>query len=158
MRHTLRMARLLLVLCLAVIAIGVALWVQRRRPDAPIAVRPDLRAPTRLEREDFDRPDAPWLVVVFTSSTCGACEDVWSKAEVLDSADVAVQRVEVSVDGDLHRRYGVDAVPIVAIASADGTVSSSFVGPVTSTHLWAAVAELRAPGSVPPGCSGHTGD
>jgi hypothetical protein len=34
-------------------------------------------------------------------------------------------------------------------------VRRSFMGPVSSTHLWAAVAELRDPGSVPPGCDSH---
>ena len=149
------MDRFLLVLVLAAVAVAIALVVRRRPPDAPTPARAQYRAPARLEREDFERPEAPWLVAVFTSSTCGSCDEVWSKAVVLDSDQVAVQQIEVSRDPDLHRRYGVDAVPIIAIAAADGTVSSSFVGPVSSTHLWAAVAELRAPGSVPPGCGGH---
>jgi hypothetical protein len=66
-----------------------------------------------------------------------------------------VQQVEEHADAELHRRYGVQAVPIVAIAGGDGHVDASFLGPVSSTHLWAAVADLRAPGSVPPGCGGH---
>jgi hypothetical protein len=41
------------------------------------------------------------------------------------------------------------------VADQDGSVRASFLGPVSSTHLWAAVAELREPGSVPPGCADH---
>jgi hypothetical protein len=39
------------------------------------------------------------------------------------------------------------------VADAEGAVRASFVGPATATDLWAAVAELRDPGSVPPGCT-----
>ena len=52
------------------------------------------RVPTQLDRADFDRPDAPWLVAVFTSATCDTCADVVAKAEVLASDDVAVDHVE----------------------------------------------------------------
>jgi hypothetical protein len=31
-------------------------------------------------------------------------------------------------------------------------VAASFIGPVTATDLWAAVAEARDPGSTPPEC------
>lgn len=147
--------RVVLALVLAGVAVVVALVVQRRRPDAPTTSIAEYRAPARLEREDFDRPDAPWLVAVFTSSTCNTCAEVWSKAAVLSSDEVVVQEIEEHRDAELHRRYGVDAVPIVAITGPDGSVDASFVGPVSSTHLWAAIADLREPGSVPPGCGGH---
>jgi hypothetical protein len=154
-RHTLVVDRLALALVLAVVAVGVALLLQRRRADAPTSSIVEHRAPAQLQRSDFGRPDAPWLVAVFTSSTCSTCAEVWSKAQVLESDQVAVQRIEIGEDPELHRRYGIAAVPIVAIADAEGSVRSSFMGPVSSTHLWAAVADLRAPGSVPPGCGGH---
>ena len=35
------------------------------------------------------------------------------------------------------------------IADADGVVQRAFVGAFTATDLWAAVAELRVPGSTP---------
>ena len=35
--------------------------------------------------------------------------------------------------------------------TAEGVVQRSFVGPVSATHLWAAVAEVREPGSVTAG-------
>jgi len=34
-------------------------------------------------------------------------------------------------------------VPIVVIADLDGVVRKSFVGPMSATDLWAAVAEAR---------------
>lgn len=148
------MDRVALALALAVVVVAVAVVFQRRRGPEPAAPPPSFEAPPELVRTDFDRPEAPWLVAVFTSSTCSTCADVWSKAALLESDQVAVQEVEATRDRDLHRRYGIEAVPIVAIAGADGEVRASFAGPVSSTHLWAALAELREPGSVPPGCGG----
>jgi hypothetical protein len=49
----------------------------------------------------------------------------------------------------LHQKYKVDAVPIAVIADRDGVVRASFVGPMSATDLWAAVAEVRDPGSSP---------
>ena len=47
---------------------------------------------------------------------------------------------------DLHDRYGVDAVPMVLVADAVGTVRANFVGEPTATDLWAALAELARAG------------
>lgn len=145
----------MLAIAIAAVAIGVAAVIQRRRPDAPTAGRKEFQAPTQLDRNDFLRPDAPWVVAVFSSSTCSTCADVADKAAVLASDDVAVQVIEASERKDLHDRYRIEAVPITVIAGADGVVQESFLGPVSATHLWAAVADLREPGSVPPGCESH---
>ena len=51
--------------------------------------------------------------------------------------------------GDLHRRYELAAIPTTVIADSDGVVQRAFVGAFTATDLWAAVAELRDPGSTP---------
>jgi len=138
---------------------ALALLVQRRRPSAP--TNPSAyTAPAQVDRMDFTGPQTPWLVAVFTSATCQSCGEVWAKAAMLESDEVATMNVEVGDRHDLHARYGIDAVPITVIADAEGIVQRSFVGPVSSTHLWGAVAELRSPGSVPPGCgaSGNEGD
>jgi hypothetical protein len=92
-------------------------------------------------------------VAVFTSATCDSCRSVWDKARHLEAAAVVVQELEVGARKDLHERYGIDAVPTTVVADAEGVVRESFLGPVTATDLWAAVAELREPGSTPGGCS-----
>jgi hypothetical protein len=142
------MERLLLVIVLAAVAVAVAVVAQRRRrPPAPTVTGHVL--PDRLDRADFTRPEAPWLVAVFTSATCHTCAGVWERAELLASDDVAVQRLEAGEERDLHARYKVTAVPGIVIADDTGTVRARFLGPVTATDLWATVAELRAPGSLP---------
>ena len=145
------MERLLIAVVLVVVAGTVALVLQRRRPDAPTAPQ-QYSVPSQLDRADFRRPVAPWLVVVFTSRTCASCHGTWEKAQLLECDEVAVQEVEVLESPDLHRRYQIDGVPLVVIADRSGVVRASFVGPPTSTDLWATVAELREPGSVPDGC------
>lgn len=148
------MDRVIIAVVLAAVAICVALLMQRRRADVPTQPR-SYDAPVQLDRSDFDGPDVPWLVAVFSSATCSTCADVVTKAEVLASPQVAVQEVEAVRDKTLHDRYGIEAVPIVAIADGDGVVRASFVGPVSATHLWAALAEAREPGTLPGECDAH---
>lgn len=139
---------MLLVVVLAAAAVAVALVIERRRrPAAPTNVRRTL--PGQLDRRDFERPEAPWLVAVFTSATCQTCRGVWEKASLLASDAVAVQDVEVTAAPEVHRKYAVDAVPAVVVADGTGVVRAGFLGPVTATDLWATVAEVRAPGTLP---------
>ncbi len=135
------MSRLLITVAIVAVVVTVALIARRRRTDPP--TQPGRTVPVQLDRADFTRPDAPWLVAVFTSTTCQTCADVARKAEVLASDEVAVAEVEYSANRDLHRRYGIDAVPILVIAGVDGVVRRHFVGPVSATDLWAAVAAAR---------------
>ena len=148
------MDRLLIVLPLVAVAVAVAFVVQRRRPDPP-AQPVEHVAPAQLDRDDFAGRSAPWLVVTFTSATCDTCADVAAKAAVLASGEVASVEVEYGRDRALHDRYRITAVPTLVIADADGVVRRSFIGPTSATHLWAALADLREPGSVPPGCGDH---
>lgn len=148
------MERLVIVVVVAVVAVVVALVIQRRQP-ATIPVRTGYNVPAQLHRPDFERPDAEWLVVVFTSATCESCAGVWDKVRVLASGAVAVQEVEVGAHRELHDRYRIDGVPTAVMADAEGIVRASFLGPATATDLWAALAELREPGSVPDGCGSH---
>ncbi|HEY4609143.1 MAG TPA: hypothetical protein VIH06_08060, partial [Ilumatobacteraceae bacterium] len=115
--------------------------------DAP--TQPTFAAPRQIDRADFDQVDTPWLVAVFSSATCTACADVVAKAKVLSCSQVAVVDVEYSLAPALHRKYNVYAVPIAVIADREGVVRASFVGPMSATDLWAAVAEARDPGSSP---------
>jgi len=144
-------ARVALTVALVTVAVAVALVLQRRRPDAPTQPA-TWTVPAQLDRQDFPRPDATWLVAVFTSATCDTCSGVRDKVALLESHEVATHEIEAVQDKAIHDRYGIDAVPTLVVADADGVVRASFVGPVTATDLWATVAELREPGSVPPGC------
>lgn len=144
--------RLVIVAVVAVLAVLVAVVVQRRRPPATPA-ETGYHVPPQLHRGDFARPDAPWLVVVFTSQTCSTCAQMWDKSRHLASDAVAVQEVEVMAERTLHDRYGIDGVPTTVVADAEGVVRASFLGPATATDLWAAVAEVRSPGSVPGDCT-----
>lgn len=142
------MERLVVAAVLVAVAVVVAVILDRRqRRDAP--TQPRWAVPSQLDRADFARPDAPWLVAVFTSATCDSCQGTIEKARVLDCDEVAVDEVEVVARKDVHDRYGIDAVPLLVVADADGVVRASFVGPPTATDLWAAVAEVRFPGSSP---------
>ena len=103
---------------LVVVAVVVAFVLRRRGEDAPTQGA-SWAVPTQLDRADFTRPDAPWLVAVFSSATCLSCEATWAKAGQLASDAVAVQEVEAAADRDLHHRYGVEAVPMVLVADAN---------------------------------------
>lgn len=154
------MSQLLLVAALTALAVGVA-WLVRRRVGAadPVAAAASGTAgsalPSHLDRSDFGEPDTPWLVVAFTSATCATCAATWSAVQPLESPAVAVAEVEYGAQPELHRRYGIDGVPVVAIVDDHGAVHRWLVGPTSATHLWAAVAEAREPGSIPPGCGNH---
>src|SRR5437764_792357 len=68
---------------------GVVSWRLRdRRPEAP--PRDPYPVPRQLDREDFPRPDAPWLVAYFSSVTCDSCRGLGPKVAVLESGQVAV--------------------------------------------------------------------
>lgn len=141
-----------LVVALVIVAVvGVVAVVARRRRVADAPTQRRFEAPAQLDRGDFDRADAPWLVVVFSSATCDVCRGVVDKARVLASDDVAVVDVEFTAQRSLHERYAIDAVPTTVIADSRGVAVATFLGPVTATDLWAAVAEARDPGSTPGG-------
>ena len=75
-----------------VMAATLGVVVRKRKPDAPSQTSNLI--PQQLNRKDFVSPEKPWLLVVFTSSTCDACQDVATKAKVLTSQDVAVQIID----------------------------------------------------------------
>ncbi|HSS11782.1 MAG TPA: thioredoxin domain-containing protein [Acidimicrobiales bacterium] len=135
------MERLAIAAVLVVAAVAVAWALRRRRPAAP--TQPRWPVPGQIDRADFDRPDAPWLVAVFTSATCQSCEAALATASVLASEQVAVQDVSFQTNKHLHRRYSIEAAPTIVVADRDGVVQASFVGPPSATDLWAAMADLR---------------
>jgi hypothetical protein len=139
--------RLLIAAALVVVVLVVAVVAQRRRRPAP-PPRDAYPVPAQLDRSDFPRPDAPWLVAYFWSRTCDSCQGMGEKVAVLESPEVGTVQLEAVDDRDLHRRYEIAAIPMVLIVDADGVVRRSFVGAVSATDLWAALAELRSGGGV----------
>jgi hypothetical protein len=150
------MINLLAVAAAVIVALSIAWVMKRRAPQAPTQGR--YHVPTQIDRADFPANRTPWLVVVFSSSTCDACADVASKAQVLCTSEVSVVNVEFQADKPLHERYGIDAVPTLVVVDANGVVCAGFIGPIKAQDLWAAVAECRQPGSTPEPHLGHAHD
>lgn len=136
------MERLALALGLIVVVAALAVVLERRtKASGPTNTGPG--APAQVDRSDFARREAPWLVIAFSSATCLSCASTWEKIALLESDDVAVHDVAYQDRKDLHDRYRVDAVPLVLIADRDGVVRATFVGPPSAADLWATLAELR---------------
>jgi hypothetical protein len=149
------MTQLAIVVVVGAVAGAIAWFLQRRTAPDPERGS-SWTVPELVNRSDFDRPEAPWLVALFSSSTCLACRGTAAKAAVLASDEVVFEEIDHIERKDLHERYGIDAVPMLLLVDTVGSVRRSFVGEPSATDLWAALAELREPGSVPPGCD-HSG-
>jgi hypothetical protein len=140
------MTRLAIALVLVVIAVVVALVIDKRRPAPP--TQPTWAVPSQIDRDDFEHPELPWLLIVFTSATCTTCAGVWAKVRPLETPDTAVQEVEAIAQRDLHQRYAIDAVPMLLVVDREGVVRGSLVGPASAEEIWGAVSDVRdnAPG------------
>ncbi|MEQ1873935.1 MAG: hypothetical protein ABL953_09420 [Ilumatobacteraceae bacterium] len=135
------MPQLVVAVGVVVVAVGVGL-VLRKRQQVAAPTQASRAVPVQLDRADFAAAE-PWLVAVFSSATCNTCADVVRKAEVLRSADVGVVEVEFASARELHRKYDIQVVPMVAIADSEGVVRAGFAGPVTAEDLWGALADVR---------------
>jgi hypothetical protein len=133
--------RIVLAAVLIVVACAVAYALNRRRPQPPTQAK--VAVPAQLDRADFPGIDRPWLVVVWTSATCASCERATAKARLLENADTAYVEVAWQDRRDLHDRYGVDDVPLLVLADAEGVVKVSFVGVPELGDLVGAVAAAR---------------
>ena len=142
------MDRLVVAGVLIALAVAAALLLERRRPAPPTQPR-TWAVPTQLDRDDFGERHRPWLVAVFTSATCDSCRAATAKARVLASDQVGYVEIPYQDERALHDRYAIEAVPTIVVADEEGVVRASFVGSPSATDLWAAVAEVRQPGSSP---------
>lgn len=131
------MTRLIVLIVLALAAIGIALLLQRRRPEPPSA--PSYRAPSQLDRSDFAGSSDLPLVVVFASTTCNSCPVVWEEVERAKTEALIIERIDVQDDAKRHQRYKIDGVPTTLVADADGVVTASFFGPLSDGALSAAI-------------------
>ena len=136
------MTTVLIAVVLGVAAIGTAALINRRRPAPGPAGGPHI--PDRIDRSDFSRPDAPVLVVVFTSATCRSCAEMVATASAQASDAVAVDEAEASDRPEVHRRYEIDSVPILMIADGVGIVRASFAGAVRADDLRVAIAQATS--------------
>lgn len=135
------MQQFVVAVAVVVAAVGLGL-VLRKRQQVAAPTQPSRAIPAQLDRADFDSA-APWLVVVFSSATCDTCAAVARKAEVLRSDSVGVVEVEFSAARELHRKYDIQVVPMVAMADSEGVVRAGFAGPVSAEDLWGALADVR---------------
>ena len=135
------MSRLVIVGVVVVVALLISLWQRKRHVDAPTQGAGEV--PSQVDRADFVRPEAPWLVLAFTSATCQTCSDIERKVRVLETNNVAIQILEYTAERVLHARYKIDAVPTVLMADSNGVVQANFLAPVSATDLWAALARVR---------------
>jgi Thioredoxin domain len=130
-------SRLVVLVVLTAAAVGVAVVLQRRRPDPPSA--PSYRAPAQLDRNDFTAGADRWLVALFGSVTCDTCPVAWATVEAVlatvPSGAIEAQRIDVQTNAELHRRYRIDGVPTTVVADVDGVVTQTFFGPMTSVQL-----------------------
>jgi hypothetical protein len=139
-------ARLIALVVLTLVAVGIALVLQRRRPDPPSA--PSYRAPTQLDRDDFPgAADSGVLVALFSSTTCDSCPQAWSTIESVLAAGaggpvsgVTAVRLDVQSEPDLHRRYRIDGVPTTVVTDDQGVVVQAFFGPLSADQLTDALA------------------
>ncbi len=135
------MIRFVIVGVVVVIALLANLWQRKRQVDAPTQGATEV--PSQIDRSDFLRPDTPGVVLAFTSATCQTCSDIERKVRVLETNSVAIHILEYTAQRELHERYKIDAVPTVLMADAKGVVQANFLGPVSATDLWAALARAR---------------
>ena len=135
------MIRFVVVGAVVVVALLANLWQRKRQVDAPTQGTSEV--PSQVDRADFVRPDSPWLVLAFTSATCQTCSDIERKVRVLETNSVAIQILEYTAERELHARYKIDAVPAVLMADSNAVVQANFLGPVSATDLWAALARVR---------------
>ncbi len=144
------MTRLIALLVLTAVAVGIALVLQRRRPDPPSA--PSYRAPSQLDRNDFAGGPGTWLVALFASTTCDTCPRAWSTVEAavgeLGTDEVVAQRLDVQTESEVHARYRIDGVPTTVIVGPDGVVAQAFFGPVSVDQVHDALVSAR--GAHPP--------
>jgi hypothetical protein len=149
------MQTLLVVAALVCVAAALGVAIRRRLSIAAPTQPRMATVPSQLDRADFAEASKPWLVVLFSSQTCDSCGRVRQMLPALASDSVTVQDVDQEASNGLHKRYAIDTVPLTVVADAAGIVKCWFLGVPSATDLWAAVAEVREPGSTPEPHLGH---
>lgn len=123
--------RLLIAGGIVVTAIVVASLLRNRRTQSPTIGRNE--APSFVSRSDFAHPEAPLLVLLFSSASCDSCVQVWDQLQKLEG--IAIERVDYPERNDLHERYGITAVPLVLVVDSAGLVQSHHFGKCSAEQL-----------------------
>ncbi len=139
------LVRILIAVAVLAVCGSIAAMFERRRQASAAPVRDPYPIPRQLTRSDFLRPDAPWLVALFSSTTCDGCAAMRDKVLAMETPEVAAIEVTFQADREIHDRYEISGVPMVLVADHDGVVQRAFLGAVSATDLWAAVAAARNP-------------
>ncbi len=137
--------RVLIGLAVLVVAAAIALVLEHRRRATASPLRDPFPIPRQVTRADFPRAEAPWLVALFSSTTCDGCAAMAAKLIAVESPAVAIVEVSFQAGREIHERYEISGVPMVLIADAEGVVRRAFLGAVSATDLWAALAGARDP-------------
>jgi hypothetical protein len=132
----------LLIAMAIVLIVCLAAWLLRRRQYSP-PTQASWHPPMQLDRNDFVDPQKAWLVAVFTSVLCDACEKAITTGSFLESADVAYQLITAEDNAALHDRYRIEQVPLLLIADHEGVVRLNTVGPPVATEVWSEFAHIR---------------
>lgn len=129
-----------------VVAAAILAWVlERRRVAASKPVRTAAPVPSQIDRTDFARPGAEWLVLLFSSDACESCAAMAARISPLENDVVAVDQAEYAQRPEIHDKYGIESVPVLGFYDRDGVARETFVGSVDSTTLWASLGRLRGP-------------
>ena len=135
--------RVVIALVVLVIVAVIAVVLERRRRSTGAPIRDPYPIPRQLTRADFPRPDAAWLVALFSSASCDGCAAMREKVLAVDSPEVVAVDISFQADRVVHERYQISGVPMVLIADHEGVVQRAFLGTVSATDLWAALAGAR---------------
>jgi len=132
-----------------IVVVGAAAVVLRRRAVVDAPSQKEWTVPTQIDPTDLVggsyTTSSSWSIAIFTSASCHVCSDVVAKARVLQSSQVRVIEFEYGAHRAMHDKYRIDAVPTLVVLDSEGVVRRHFLGPVTATDLWAAVAQTRDP-------------
>lgn len=136
--------RVALVILIVVIAAVVAWFMERRRSSRALPVTTAAVVPPQIDRDDFERPEAEWLVLLFSSDACESCAAMADRLAPLASDAVAVAEAEYGSDRSIHEKYGIDAVPAVGFYDRAGVARATFTGTTDSATLWETLHDLRS--------------
>ncbi|MDG2111026.1 MAG: hypothetical protein P8N02_00240 [Actinomycetota bacterium] len=129
---------------LVVVAVVVAMVLERRRAEVPFTVRRGA-VPSRVRPEDVGLEAGP-SIVVFTEASCNSCQSAIRLVRGPAGADLPVADVEFGEAKGLHEQFGIDTVPTTVVVHHDGVVAAGWTGKIDPGDLALALAEVLGQG------------